>query len=238
MLDIYVIDQETEGKICCCQRRSCSHCNAEPVKENANDWFGEIAGDLLDMCMEALLKNVRVLCNEEKKTTTVVWGDGSSTRVRAAEGEKMDAYHAFTAAVAKRVIGSNSKVSALAASTEKFQRKTKKKKKAEEKPAQPPVKAETKPAAQASASAAKPVPAAAPSAPPAKTAEKGTPAASAPATWQPASAASKAAAASGAAASVSQVVSTAAKAAEEKAKVRLYNPVMGEKMGPALRPLD
>lgn len=42
--------------------------------------------------------------------TIVFWRDGTKTVVKRAEGEPDDDYAAFTAAVAKKVYGSNSKI--------------------------------------------------------------------------------------------------------------------------------
>ena len=45
--------------------------------------------------------------------TIVFWGDGTKTIVKAAAGTEFNAYHAFTAAVAKKLYGNNSRVNKI-----------------------------------------------------------------------------------------------------------------------------
>ncbi len=45
--------------------------------------------------------------------TIVFWGDGTKTVVKAAAGTEFNAYHAFTAAVAKKLYGNNSRVNKI-----------------------------------------------------------------------------------------------------------------------------
>lgn len=44
------------------------------------------------------------------KCTIVFWLDGTKTIVRCAAGSQFNVYHAFTAALAKKIYGSNSKL--------------------------------------------------------------------------------------------------------------------------------
>lgn len=50
----------------------------------------------------------RILVSPNKKATIVFWGDGSKTVVKLADGDEFDLYAGFTAAVAKKLYGSNS----------------------------------------------------------------------------------------------------------------------------------
>ena len=57
-----------------------------------------------------VINNARLLRNTKKHTFTVCWGDGTITMVKASEDEEMNDYHAFTAALAKRILGNNSRI--------------------------------------------------------------------------------------------------------------------------------
>ena len=75
----------------------------------------------------SLVKDAKILRNTKKRTTTVIWSDGTVTIVKAAKGEKMNDYHAFTAAFAKRMLGSNTKINHIVEKTVEMQLSPKKK---------------------------------------------------------------------------------------------------------------
>lgn len=64
--------------------------------------------------------------------TVVMWEDGTKTIVKRAEGEPDNDYAAFTAALAIKVYGDNSKVNRIVSMTEKVEKRKKKKKQKED----------------------------------------------------------------------------------------------------------
>lgn len=50
---------------------------------------------------------------KNKRTTIVLWEDGTKTMVRRAEGTEDDEYFAFASALAKKVYGNNSRIHKL-----------------------------------------------------------------------------------------------------------------------------
>ena len=71
------------------------------------------AADAIKALMNSIYGNrvpVPVRIIKSGKVTVVFWDDGSKTIVRCAEDEIPDDYDAFTAALAKRVYGSNTRL--------------------------------------------------------------------------------------------------------------------------------
>lgn len=64
--------------------------------------------------------------------TVVMWEDGTKTIVKRAEGEPDNDYAAFTAALAIKVFGDNSKVNRIVRMTETVEKRKKKKKQKED----------------------------------------------------------------------------------------------------------
>ena len=64
-----------------------------------------------------VINNARLLRNTKKHSFTVCWGDGTITMVKATEDEEMNDYHAFTAALAKRILGNNSRIHKIVSTT-------------------------------------------------------------------------------------------------------------------------
>ena len=59
-----------------------------------------------------------IIHNWKTDETIVIWKGGMRTTVKLAEGEKPNPYVAFTAALAKRILGSNTRIKKIAAMTE------------------------------------------------------------------------------------------------------------------------
>lgn len=59
-----------------------------------------------------------IIHNWKTDETIVIWKGGMKTKVKLAEDEKPNPYVAFTAALAKRILGSNSRIKKIAAMTE------------------------------------------------------------------------------------------------------------------------
>lgn len=57
------------------------------------------------------------------KATIVFWDDGTKTIVKCEDGDRQDPYTAFTAALAKKIYGSNSRVKKIVNKTEEQKRK-------------------------------------------------------------------------------------------------------------------
>lgn len=55
----------------------------------------------------------RIIHNHKTDETIVIWKDGTKTKVKLMEGEKSSPYTAYTAALAKRIYGSNTQVSKI-----------------------------------------------------------------------------------------------------------------------------
>lgn len=71
----------------------------------------EKKGEEKSMTVVRALKGLdveRIVVSPHGKATIVFWGDGSKTIVKRAEDEEFDLYAAFTAAVAKKIYGTNS----------------------------------------------------------------------------------------------------------------------------------
>lgn len=61
--------------------------------------------------------------NRKTDETIVTWMDGSKVTVKPMEGEKSSPYTAFTAALAKKIFGSNSQVNKIVAMTQEPEKK-------------------------------------------------------------------------------------------------------------------
>lgn len=132
---------------CCCE---CESCDSEDEKDDEEDDLDDgfsIHFDNIDaLCRliqtyidspgvydkvaaarATLLNGAHIMRNTEKRITTVCWGDGTITMVRAADDETMNDYHAFTAALAKRIIGNNTLVTRIVKSTKEVGDSKKKK---------------------------------------------------------------------------------------------------------------
>lgn len=70
----------------------------------------EIYNIAVQPILEAILTPKAIYRNRKKYTTIVLWKDGSKTIVRKMDGKEDSPYEAFTAALAKRIFGTNSKV--------------------------------------------------------------------------------------------------------------------------------
>lgn len=93
-----------------------------------------------NMCMDDLVKFVStkakveiIECKYEPERVikngpamVVFWKDGTKTIVKRKKGEPDNIYHAFTAALAKKIFGSNSKVNSIAGSVIDERKKSKK----------------------------------------------------------------------------------------------------------------
>lgn len=76
--------------------------------------------------IDELLDNIKIARNTQKRATTVFWGDGTVTCVKATESDEMNDYSAFTAAFAKRMIGSNAFIKKITEKTQEQKLKVKK----------------------------------------------------------------------------------------------------------------
>jgi hypothetical protein len=59
----------------------------------------------------------RIIHNRKTDETIVIWKDGTKTKVKLMEGEKSSPYTAYTAALAKRIYGSNTQVNKIVSMT-------------------------------------------------------------------------------------------------------------------------
>ena len=93
--------------------------------------------DVIDV--NELLDGVKIIKNPstpdkpKKRSTTVIWGDGTITIVKPMDNTEMDDYQAFTAAFAKRCLGNNTRVRKVVAKTETIKSKAQKKQESKEK---------------------------------------------------------------------------------------------------------
>lgn len=54
-----------------------------------------------------------IYINWKTNETIVIWGDGTKTVVKASDDEFFSPYHAFTAALAKKIFGNNTQVNRI-----------------------------------------------------------------------------------------------------------------------------
>ena len=115
----------------CCDVRCDTNDNCDDENEAENEAFWEafrlLIASYRDSFGSYFIKDAKILRNTKKRTTTVIWSDGTVTVVKAAKGEKMNDYHAFTAAFAKRMLGSNTKINHIVEKTVEMQLSPKKK---------------------------------------------------------------------------------------------------------------
>lgn len=64
--------------------------------------------EFLSQCRASSLQVEKIIFNHP--ATIVFWADGTKTVVKMGRGERFDMYHGFTAAVAKKVYGNNTRV--------------------------------------------------------------------------------------------------------------------------------
>lgn len=97
------------------------------VKPEMGKLYPQIPPDLLFKAMGVIPVNGltvnRIL--KSGRATVVFWNDGSKTVVKRGENEPDDAYAAFTAALAIRLYGSNSKLKRLIAAKTVYQKEKK-----------------------------------------------------------------------------------------------------------------
>lgn len=74
------------------------------------EMLGEIFSDSLDANEDLKERFTPERIMKSGKKTTVLWADGSTTTVKLQDGDEPDDYDAFTAALAKKIFGSNSKL--------------------------------------------------------------------------------------------------------------------------------
>ena len=63
--------------------------------------------------VKRILTPHRIIHNRKTDETIVIWKDGTKTKVKLMQGEKSSPYTAYTAALAKRIYGSNTQVSKI-----------------------------------------------------------------------------------------------------------------------------
>ena len=133
--------QDDYDEICNCSEcdfcEDCNICHCDDECDDDGEWVDEkefwSAFKLLIAASNEsfgsfLIKDAKILRNTKKRTTTVIWSDGTVTVVKAAKGEKMNDYHAFTAAFAKRMLRSNTKINNIVDKTVEMQLSPKKEK--------------------------------------------------------------------------------------------------------------
>lgn len=69
--------------------------------------------DLYGDQIKRILTPHRIIHNRKTDETIVIWKDGTKTKVKLMEGEKSSPYTDYTAALAKRIYGSNTQVSKI-----------------------------------------------------------------------------------------------------------------------------
>ena len=70
--------------------------------------------------LKKVFRPIKIVQSSDGKFTTVYWGDGNKTVVKCEDGTVSDNYEAFTAALAKKVFGSNSAVKKIVSKTERI----------------------------------------------------------------------------------------------------------------------
>ena len=68
-----------------------------------------------------VFRPIKIVQSSDGKFTTVYWGDGNKTVVKCEDGTVSDNYEAFTAALAKKIFGSNSAVKKIVSTTERVE---------------------------------------------------------------------------------------------------------------------
>ena len=76
----------------------------------------------IDMLASKLISDLytpkHIIYNWRTDETIVIWKDGSKTTVKLSEDDTYNPYTAFTAALAKRILGSNTKIKKIVDTTE------------------------------------------------------------------------------------------------------------------------
>ena len=71
--------------------------------------------------LKKIFRPIKIVQSSDGKFTTVYWGDGNKTVVKCEDGTVSDDYEAFTAALAKKIFGSNSAVKKIVSTTERVE---------------------------------------------------------------------------------------------------------------------
>lgn len=79
--------------------------------------FCKFMWDLYGDQIKRALTPHRIIHNRKTDETIVIWKDGTKTKVKLMEGEKSSPYTAYTAALAKKIYGSNTQVSKIVSMT-------------------------------------------------------------------------------------------------------------------------
>lgn len=79
--------------------------------------FCKLMWDLYGDQIKRTLTPHRIIHNRKTDETIVIWKDDTKTKVKLMEGEKSSPYTAYTAALAKRIYGSNTQVSKIVGMT-------------------------------------------------------------------------------------------------------------------------
>ena len=74
----------------------------------------------------------KIIYNLDNLTTTVLWGDGTTTIVRCSPNDKFSEYNGFTAALAKKIYGGTGPINQVIKHNRSYQKSKKKKKTFEE----------------------------------------------------------------------------------------------------------
>ena len=86
--------------------------NTKNIKKEINtmgmDKIGCCIFDLLDFSHKFTPRPKKIIYNESKGVTVVLWEDGTKTIVKCSENNQRDLYNAYCAAFAKKCYGTNS----------------------------------------------------------------------------------------------------------------------------------
>lgn len=77
----------------------------------------EVLENIVKSTRKAAFTPKGIYHNRKTNETIVIWVDGSKTVVKKMDDEPYSAYHAFTAALAKKIHGSNTQVNKIVAMT-------------------------------------------------------------------------------------------------------------------------
>lgn len=92
------------------RRESYTRKELAELEAREREIMTNIRNELLRKAVSLIFTPKGIYHNRNTKETIVLWKDGTKTKVKPMEGQEESPYFAFTAALAKKIFGSNTQV--------------------------------------------------------------------------------------------------------------------------------
>lgn len=95
-------------------------------------YFKNDAQSTFELYNQMCITPKKIIYNPDNLTTTVLWGDGTTTIVRCSQNDEFSEYNGFVAALAKKIYGGTGPINQIIKHNRSYQKSKKKKKTFEE----------------------------------------------------------------------------------------------------------